>query len=134
MIKQDTAPVSLGNAVESEAALPQRYVVYATEDDEMYVMSQAEVFEYLQEHSEVCRSFSVYTDGSRVHVCEPSVGANGKLSDTSVDEFFHGFDDDGIIIRKVSNWPKGSVATESTQAKPEAVSGLGQGEDNHERD
>ncbi|MEK8133141.1 hypothetical protein WMW72_35285 [Paenibacillus filicis] len=79
------------------------YGIYVKDDDEMFVMSQDQVFKYLASKSMVFKNYGVHTDGKRVTVWETSAGANGKLSQQSVDEFFHSFDDEGWIIRKISD-------------------------------
>jgi|GEM_PF-7013656 len=76
------------------------YGIYATKDDEMYVMSQEEVFDFLRDASLL--RFSVHTDGHTVSIWEPSAGANGKLDEVSVNEFFHSFEEDGYVIRPIS--------------------------------
>lgn len=77
------------------------YGIYVTDDDEMFVMSQDEVFDYLENASLL--NFSVKTDGHMVSIWEPSAGANGKLDEVSVNEFFDSFKEDGYIIRPISD-------------------------------
>ncbi|GAB6926022.1 hypothetical protein JCM10914A_56060 [Paenibacillus sp. JCM 10914] len=77
------------------------YGIYATNDDEMFVMSQDEVFIFLRNASLL--NFSVHTDGNKVSIWEPSAGANGKLDEVSVSEYFSSFEEDGYIIRPISS-------------------------------
>lgn len=78
------------------------YGVYVKDDEEMFVMSQMQVFRYLHDNTPLFHTYSVHTDGNNVSVWEPSAGANGKLAEVSVEEFFYGFEEEGLIIRKIS--------------------------------
>lgn len=80
------------------------YGVYVVDDDEMFVMNTKEVWNYLQENdSGLFQNYSVHTDdGNKVLVYEPTAGANGKIDEVDIDEFFHGYTEQGIIIRKIS--------------------------------
>lgn len=82
------------------------YGLYDKNNDEIYVMSKIEVWEYLKNNiSDYFQNYSILTDGEMVKIYEPSMGANGKLGDVSIDEFFRGFgenEDNAIIIRPIS--------------------------------
>ncbi len=79
------------------------YGLYNQCDDEMFLMTIEEVWRYLQDKTPVFQSYSVFTDGQTVKVYESSAGANGKLSEQSINEFFAGFEEEGLIIRPIQN-------------------------------
>lgn len=79
------------------------YGVYVKDDDEMFLMNAEEVWNHLQNKSPLFQSYSVTTDGEVVKIYEISMGANGKLEETSLEEFYEGFEEDGLLIRKISN-------------------------------
>jgi hypothetical protein len=78
------------------------YGVYVVEDDELYVMTSQEVWKFLSDNSKVFQSYSVVTDGEAVIISEVSAGANGTLDRCSLYEFFLGFEEEGFMIRKIS--------------------------------
>lgn len=77
------------------------YGVYDKNDDEMYVMPESKVWQFLSDNSKVFRTYNVVTDGETVKVIEDSAGPNGTLSEMSINDFFYGFEDEGWIIRPV---------------------------------
>lgn len=74
------------------------YGIYNTADCEMFTASKEEVWNYLQNNTTVFQCYSVVMDGKTVITSEPSAGANGKLDECTLDEFFQRFEDEGIII------------------------------------
>lgn len=77
--------------------------VYVKNDDEMFLMNAEQVWDYLSKTSDLFQTYSVTTDGEKVMVYEPSSGANGKIGEVSLEEFYEGFDEDGLLIRPISN-------------------------------
>ena len=74
--------------------------VYIHEHDEIHLMTKEQVWKYLQENSPMFQNYSVVTDGVTVIVRESSAGANGKISEQTVEEFYGGFKH-WIIIRPI---------------------------------
>ncbi|OKP81599.1 hypothetical protein A3842_10990 [Paenibacillus sp. P3E] len=85
----------------------QMFGVFIKDDDELFVMNVDEVFHYLSAKSALFLNYGVHTNGENVSVWEVSAGANGKLAEVYINEFFEGFEDEGIFIRKVSEWRDG---------------------------
>lgn len=74
--------------------------VYNRDDDEMYLMSKEQVWKYLQKNSPLFQNYSVVTNGETVIVSESSAGANGKLSEQALEDFYYEFED-WLIIRPI---------------------------------
>lgn len=76
--------------------------VYNTEDDEMFTMNDEQVWYYLDEKSPTFPRYSTVSNGETVIITEHSAGANGKLAEYTLEEFFHTFEEsDGIIVRPI---------------------------------
>ncbi|MEK3658225.1 hypothetical protein NSQ29_01520 [Paenibacillus sp. FSL F4-0236] len=78
------------------------YGIFNTADCEMFTASKEEVWNYLQNNTTVFQCYSVVMDGKTVITSEPSAGANGKLDECTLDEFFQRFEDEDIVICRLA--------------------------------
>ncbi|MGE7613495.1 hypothetical protein [Paenibacillus sp. NPDC101420] len=78
------------------------YGIFNTADCEMFTASKEEVWNYLQNNTTVFQCYSVVMDGKMVITSEPSAGANGKLDECTLDEFFQRFEDEDIVICRLA--------------------------------
>lgn len=78
------------------------YGIYSEHDDEMYLMTEKEVWVYLQTRSPLFSNYSVHTDGDTVKLYDIIAGPNGKVDEMDMEEFLkESGKDAGLLIRKM---------------------------------